>query len=105
MTKTIKDIVDNSVDDIIKNTRNYCPLPWVHFHMSHNAETMPCCVAVINEKNSFGNSNDKSFEEIWHGDKINRFRKKMLEDKPDRIFLKVEIHLRVLGVSTTRKTV
>jgi radical SAM protein with 4Fe4S-binding SPASM domain len=83
MNKTVKDIIDDSLNDIIKETKNYCPLPWVHFHMSHNAETYPCCVAVINERNSFGNLNENSFDEVWHGDKLNRFRKRMLEDKPD----------------------
>ena len=84
MTQTIKDIINNSAAEIIDKTKNYCPLPWVHFHMSQNASTLPCCVAVINEKNSLGNLNELNFEEVWHGEKMNNFRKKMLNDQPER---------------------
>lgn len=75
-----KKLHELSVIEAIDSTKNYCPLPWVHFHMSHNAETYPCCIAVINDKNSFGNLNSKTFDEVWHGNKLNQFRKDMLED-------------------------
>lgn len=64
--------------DIAKSTNAYCPLPWTHLHISAVGDVLPCCVA--DWKHSFGNINEKSFDEIWNDTPIKEFRKKMMKD-------------------------
>lgn len=58
-------------------------MPWVHFHVTQYGTVTPCCQAPWQEEKAFGNINKQSIHEIWNGDKINTFRKNILNNKPD----------------------
>lgn len=69
------------ISDIIRfydgtaNLKDYrCFSPWYKIYITSNGDVVPC----INYK--FGNLREKSFKEIWNGDKAVRFRKG-LKDK------------------------
>ncbi|BDD10362.1 hypothetical protein FUAX_27940 [Fulvitalea axinellae] len=57
----------------------FCPMPWLHLHVSYHGRAQACCNAVI----PFGNINDNSLTEILDGESIRNFRKKMLALQPD----------------------
>lgn len=58
-------------------------MPWVHLHVSQNGNIIPCCQAPPQKVHRFGNANEQSISEIWQGEAINSFRKKMLNNEPD----------------------
>ena len=58
-------------------------MPWVHFHVTQQGTVTPCCNTPWGEEHSFGNINKESLQDIWHGKKINNFRKSLREGKRD----------------------
>lgn len=70
---------NNDADDVIANTSAYCPLAWTHLHISTNGDVLPCCIS--DSKMPFSNINEASFDEIWNGEQIKKFRLDMLADK------------------------
>ena len=78
----IKELIiknDMSLTDITEQTKSYCPLPWSHLHISAKGDVLPCCIG--NWDLPLGNINEQSFDEIWQGDKINKMRKALIDDK------------------------
>lgn len=57
----------------------YCLMPWIHFHVSNRGMVKACCVANI----PYGNINEKSLEEIWEGESVNKLRSKFLKGEKD----------------------
>ncbi|MBL4708650.1 MAG: twitch domain-containing radical SAM protein [Flavobacteriales bacterium] len=64
-------------------TDTFCMMPWVHFHVAQNGNVIPCCQAPPHKVHRFGNINEQSISEIWKGEAIQTFRKKMLEGEKD----------------------
>lgn len=58
-------------------------MPWVHLHVSQNGNVIPCCQAPPHKVHRFGNVNEQSISEIWKGEAIDTFRKKMLNGEKD----------------------
>jgi len=58
----------------------FCILPWIHMHTWADGTTYPCCLAAINSR--LGNTNEKSFKELWNSDLIKDLRLNMISDKP-----------------------
>ena len=87
-TKKSKSIIQQKIEEgatveQLKNeTSCYCPLPWVHLHISTIGEVLPCCISEWGQA-PLGNINNNSFDEIWNGEEMRQFRLKMLNDKPD----------------------
>ena len=77
----IKDLINNNAttDQIIEQTKSYCPLLWSHLHVSASGDVLPCCIGHWNLP--IGNINKQSFDEIWQGDEIKKLRTKLIEDK------------------------
>ena len=61
---------------LLKNSNAFCVMPWVHLHISSNGDMMPCCVAT----KPFGNIGSSKIKDVWNGDEINEFRKKLIDD-------------------------
>lgn len=74
-------IEKEKVKELIKSSRHFCVLPWIHFHSWPNGKVMPCCVAdselpVTNLKP------EESIIEMMNSDAFKRLRRDMLDDKP-----------------------
>lgn len=62
---------------------NFCILPWIHMHTWANGATYPCCLAKSNMP--VGNTNNKSFEELWNSKRMRQLRLNIINDKPSTI--------------------
>jgi len=60
--------------------KNYCILPWIHMHIWPDGTTFPCCLAKHDYQ--LGNTNNKSFKELWNSDKMRELRLNVLNDVP-----------------------
>ena len=60
--------------------KHFCILPWIHMHIWPNGITYPCCLATNDY--ILGNTNDKSFEELWNSERMTELRKNILAGKP-----------------------
>ena len=50
---------NTSKEDIAKQTKSYCPLPWSHLHVGATGDVLPCCVGDWTKP--LGNINKQSF--------------------------------------------
>ena len=65
----------------LKRTQsNHCWRLWSGAVVNVHGEVLPCCFDKGSEY-SFGNINDKSFTEIWHGKNASGFREKILQNR------------------------
>lgn len=64
----------------MENSKPYCLMPWIHFHVGDDGWAKACCVANM----PFGNINTSSFDDIWNGPSIQKLRKKFSEGVPDK---------------------
>ena len=71
-------------EHLLTDNPTFCIMPWVHLHVTQYGTVAPCCQAPWDEENSFGNLNSSSAEEIWNGEKMNRFRADILRGKKDK---------------------
>lgn len=62
---------------------SFCIMPWVHFYVAQNGNVTPCCQAPPQKVHRFGNVNEQGIAEIWSGEEINAFRKKLLSGEKD----------------------
>ena len=80
MTDIKKLINDNlSPTEIIEKTKSYCPLLWSHLHVAADGKVLPCCIG--DWELPIGDINKDTFDEIWQGEKINKLRKALIQDK------------------------
>ena len=56
----------------------YCTRAFDHAQMLDNGEITPCCPPWVNHY-SLGNINEQPYEEIWNGEKAQKFRKSILD--------------------------
>jgi radical SAM protein with 4Fe4S-binding SPASM domain len=69
------------VKALIKDSKHFCVLPWIHFHSWPNGNVMPCCIAD-SEKPVGKIKSDESIIEMMNSEDFKRLRRDMLEDKP-----------------------
>ena len=69
--------------EIEKEDTSFCMMPWVHLHVTQYGTVTPCCQAPWEETQSFGNINQQSINEIWNGEPIQEFRKKLIKGEKD----------------------
>jgi len=69
------------VKTLIKESKHFCVLPWIHFHSWPNGNVMPCCVAD-SEKPVGKIKSDESIIEMMNSDRFKQLRLNMLNDKP-----------------------
>jgi radical SAM protein with 4Fe4S-binding SPASM domain len=68
----------------LEQSKTFCIMPWVHFHVTQYGTVTPCCQAPWQEEQAFGNINKESINEIWQGEKIKQFRRTILAGKADK---------------------
>lgn len=61
----------------------FCIMPWVHLHVTQHGTVTPCCQAPWEREEAFGDINEEAIGEIWKGNEVRTFRKKMLTGKRD----------------------
>ena len=62
----------------MKEKRYYCIRPFNHAQMMDNGDIIPCCPPWINHY-KIGNINEQSYEEIWNGEKAQKFRESIID--------------------------
>jgi hypothetical protein len=88
------------VDSLIKESKNFCILPWVHFHSWPDGRVMPCCVADSNKPVS-KISQDQSIIQMMNSEDYKKMRLAMLNDEPVEICKRC-YDLEKVGVFTLR---
>jgi organic radical activating enzyme len=79
----------------------FCIIPWIHMHTWADGSTYPCCLAAIDSK--LGNTNEKSFTELWNSDLMKDLRLNMIADKPSRTCVRCYEHEKA-GTESLRMT-
>ena len=66
-----------------KNPIKFCKRPWMETFVNWNGDVFPCGCVVTEGKYSMGNVFEKSFDDIWNGDKYVAARKELLDQPND----------------------
>lgn len=69
------------VEKLLKESKNFCILPWIHFHAWPNGKVMPCCVADSSQAVSKVKPG-QSIIEMMNSDAYKQMRLDMIDDKP-----------------------
>jgi len=69
------------VTKLIKEGKNFCVLPWIHFHSFPNGDVMPCCMADSSKPVSKIKS-EESIIQMMNSDEYKKMRVAMLKDQP-----------------------
>jgi hypothetical protein len=69
------------VENLVKNGKHFCVLPWVHFHAWPDSRVMPCCVAD-SELPVAKIEDDQSIIDLMNSDRYKEIRAAMLNDEP-----------------------
>lgn len=67
----------------LRQSKAFCIKPWVHLFISQYGTVAPCCLTPWDKERALGDVNEQSIAEIWNGEPIREFRKKMLADEQD----------------------
>jgi radical SAM protein with 4Fe4S-binding SPASM domain len=62
----------------MNSNKIYCRRAFDHAQLLDNGEVSPCCPPWVNHY-SLGNINKQSYEEIWNGEKAQKFRESILD--------------------------
>lgn len=74
------DALTKEQKDLIFENKTFCILPWIHLHSFPTGQAYPCCNTEM--QHTIGNTNTQTLEEIWHSDKMQNIRQRMLNGKP-----------------------
>ena len=69
------------VDQLLKSSKHFCILPWIHFHVWPDRRVMPCCVADSTMPVSEIRT-DQTVLEMMNSADYRDMRLKMLADQP-----------------------
>jgi len=75
----MQDIV--KIENLVNRGKNFCVLPWVHFHSWPDGRVMPCCVADSNMPVAEIKDNE-SIIQMMNSDDFKKMRSAMLNDEP-----------------------
>ena len=65
---------------LVKDSKHFCVLPWLHFHAWPNKKVMPCCVSD-SEMPVSELKDDESILEMMNSDEYKKMRSAMLNDE------------------------
>lgn len=63
---------------LLTDSKTFCIYPWIHIHAFPTGEAYPCCHAEI--KHSIGNCRNKTLEQIFHDEPMQRLKNDMLNE-------------------------
>jgi len=90
-----------NVEKLIAESKNFCILPWIHFHSWPDGRVMPCCVSDSNKPFS-KIEKDTSIIEMMNSEDFKKMRLNMLDDKPVEVCQRC-YDLETVGVFTLRQ--
>ena len=90
-----------NVEKLISESKNFCILPWIHFHSWPDGRVMPCCVSDSNKPFS-KIEKDVSIIEMMNSEDFKQMRLNMLNDKPVEVCQRC-YDLETVGVFTLRQ--
>ena len=67
----------------IESSRAFCMVPWVHLFVSQLGTVVPCCLTSWEKDQALGDVNSDTIVDIWNGNPMRKFRRRMLKDKKD----------------------
>ena len=70
-----------TVENLVKEGKHFCVLPWVHFHSWPDGRVMPCCIADSNMPVA-EIKKDESIIQMMNSEDYKRMRSAMLNDEP-----------------------
>ncbi len=63
-----------------------CNRPWTSTYITANGKVLPCCIAPFAHQDFpsmiLGDVKEQSLEEVWHGERYEDFRRRLLSDDP-----------------------
>jgi hypothetical protein len=74
-------IEKDKVKELIKESKTFCVLPWVHFHSWPNGKVMPCCIAD-SDKPVAQIKKEESILEMMNSENFKRIRRNMINNEP-----------------------
>ena len=63
---------------LLKESKTFCMLPWVHLYMNADGSSHPCCLTDFSVAKPLGDCNTTSLEEIWNSEDMRQLRNNML---------------------------
>jgi Iron-sulfur cluster-binding domain len=69
------------IKDLVKNSKHFCILPWIHFHSWPDKRVLPCCIADSTKPYSRIKPK-QSILEMMNSPEYKEMRVKMLNDEP-----------------------
>jgi radical SAM protein with 4Fe4S-binding SPASM domain len=67
---------------LLKDSKTFCIYPWIHLHAYPTGEVYPCCHAEM-KPGIVGNCREKSLEDIWIDNPMQKLRSDMLSETPN----------------------
>lgn len=64
---------------LLKESKSFCMMPWVHLHVSPLGGTLPCCIG--SHEYVMGNANESSLMESVNSEKMSQLRLDMLNEE------------------------
>lgn len=92
----------NNLHTLVKDSKHFCILPWIHFHSWPDGKVMPCCVADSTKPVSKINKNE-SIIQMMNSDDYKKMRLAMLNDEPVEVCKRC-YDLEKVGVTTLRQS-
>lgn len=78
---------------LLKRSKTFCMMPWVHMHTTPAGASAPCCIAEsCASENGFGNSREHSLDEIVNSEQMKQLRLDMLSGKMNNECVKCYAH-------------
>ena len=70
---------------LLKQSKTFCMLPWIHLHAYPTGEVWPCCAAEHDGMRAtpLGNARENTLEQIWNSDRMQTLRQRMLSEQTD----------------------
>jgi len=66
-------------DNLLKESKVFCMLPWVHLQVDPDGAVKPCCLTPFGEQ--IGSLKDNTLEECWNSEGERELRRNMLQGK------------------------
>ena len=62
-----------------------CSWPWTSAYVTHDGKVQPCCMVMGSDRATLGDLGERSFVEIWGGERYRAFRQRLMSDQPPSV--------------------
>lgn len=90
------------MNEVAKDNKVFCILPWIHAQIRQNGDVYPCC--RVKHRVSYGSTLNQSMDEIWNSDEVKKIRRDMIAGKKQS-FCEDCYTIEELGSESYRQTV